>query len=128
MGLSVTTPDGGWPRSSWSTRHHPVLEVRDPRCFDGPNLLEPHVRVPEVVEGARAASEQHRNDVELELVNQSGCQVLPGDLAAAPEYDVLTVGGLPRLLARGLDAQIHLLSLEAVADLKQALRYCVVVH
>ena len=66
--------------------------------------------------------------MELELVNQSGCQVLPGDLAAAPEHDVLTVGGLPRLLARGLDAQIHLLSLEAVADLKQALRYCVVVH
>jgi hypothetical protein len=31
--------------------------------LDGPDLLEPHLRVPEVVEQASAAAEQHPDDV-----------------------------------------------------------------
>ena len=39
--------------------------------FDGPDLLELHLRVPEVVEEASTVAEQDWNDVELELVQQS---------------------------------------------------------
>ena len=78
--------------------------MRDAGCGNGPDLLEPHVRVPEVIEEPGAAAEQHRNDMQLELVQQSRGQVLPGDLAAAPEQDVLPVGGLGGLLERGLDS------------------------
>jgi hypothetical protein len=42
--------------------------MRDARRLDRPDLLQPDVRVPEVVEEARAAAEQHRDDVKLELV------------------------------------------------------------
>src|ERR1700754_3766774 len=71
--------------------------------LDGPDLLESHIRV-EVVEEARTATEQHRNDVQLELVQQSRCQVLLSDVAAAPQHDVLAAGGLLCLLERGLDS------------------------
>ena len=47
---------------------HPVLEVRDARRLDRPDLLQPHVRVREVVEEACAAAEQKGDDVKLELV------------------------------------------------------------
>ena len=52
--------------------------------LDGPDLLESHIRVLEVVEEAGTATEQHRNDVQFELVQQSRCQVLLSDVAAAP--------------------------------------------
>ena len=48
--------------------HAPVLEVGDAGCLDGPDLLEPHLRVPEVLKEASTVAEQHRNDVELEFV------------------------------------------------------------
>lgn len=35
--------------------------------LDGPDLLEPHLRVPEVVEEASTVAAHHRDDVELEL-------------------------------------------------------------
>jgi hypothetical protein len=72
--------------------------------LDGPDLLESHIRVPEVVEEAGTATEQHRNDVQLELVQQSRCQVLLSDVAAAPQHDVFGAGGLVCLLERGLDS------------------------
>ena len=50
--------------------------MRDAGRLDGPNLLELHRRVAEVVEEAGTAAEQYWNDVELELVQQSRCQVL----------------------------------------------------
>ena len=43
----------------------PCLEVGDAGSFDGPDLLELHFRVPEVVEEASTVAEQDRNDVEL---------------------------------------------------------------
>ena len=60
-------------------------------------------RVPEVVEEPGTAAEQHRHDVELELVQQPRCQVLPTDVTAAPERHVLAVGRLPCPFERGLD-------------------------
>jgi hypothetical protein len=44
--------------------------VGDAGRLDGPDLLESHIRVLEVVEEARTVTEQHRNDVQLELVQQ----------------------------------------------------------
>jgi len=78
--------------------------VRDAGCLDGADLLEPHVRVPEVIEEASAAAEHHRCNVQFEFVHQSRRQVLPDDLGAAPQHDVLPGGGCPCLLERGFDS------------------------
>src|SRR5207248_7562436 len=48
--------------------HHCVLEVGTARRLDGPDLLELHLRGPEVVEEASSVAEQYRTDVELELI------------------------------------------------------------
>jgi hypothetical protein len=48
--------------------HASVLEVGDAGCLDGPDLLELHLRVPEVVEEASTIAEHHRDDVQLEFV------------------------------------------------------------
>src|SRR5437764_10006016 len=74
--------------------HHPVLEVGDAGRLDGPDLLELHLRVPEVVEEASTVAEQHRNDVELKFVQQSRCQVLLRDVSAAPKHDVSPAASL----------------------------------
>jgi len=42
--------------------------VRDAGRLDRPDLLELHLRGPEVVEEASTVAEQYRNDVELKLV------------------------------------------------------------
>src|SRR5215211_31098 len=84
--------------------HHPVLEVGDARRLDGPDLLELHIGIPEVVEEASTVAEQHRDDVKLEFVEQTRRQVLLSDVGAAPKHDVLVAGGLPCLFERGLDS------------------------
>jgi len=50
-----------------------LLEVRDARPLDGPDLLELHFCVPEVVEEASTVAEQRRDDVELKYVEQTRC-------------------------------------------------------
>jgi hypothetical protein len=76
--------------------------------LDGPDLLELHLRVPEVVEEASTVAEHHRNDVELKLVQQSRCQVLLSDhlIATGPVLDLeLGKGGAdlsPRRAPRAL--------------------------
>src|SRR4051795_9331640 len=84
--------------------HAPVLEVGDAGRLDGPDLLELHLRGPEVVKEASTVAEQYWNDVELKYVQQSRCQVLPSDVGAAPKHDVFAAGGLPCLFERGLDS------------------------
>src|SRR2546426_2147904 len=84
--------------------HHPVLEVGDAGRLNGPDLLELHLRAPEVVEEASTVAEHHRNDVELKFVQQSRCQVLLSDVGASPKHDVFAAGGLPCLFERGLDS------------------------
>jgi len=58
--------------------------VRDTRRLDRPDLLELDLGAAEVVEEASSAAEQHRDDVELELVQKPRRQVLVDDLSAAP--------------------------------------------
>jgi hypothetical protein len=48
--------------------HHPVFDVRDAGRLDRPDLFELDLGAPEVVEEASAAPEEHRDDVQLELV------------------------------------------------------------
>ncbi|MEU5339431.1 hypothetical protein AB0H18_01015 [Streptomyces sp. NPDC020766] len=45
--------------------------------LDGTDLFEAHIRVAAAVEETGAATEQHRNDAQFELVQQSRGQVLP---------------------------------------------------
>jgi hypothetical protein len=47
--------------------------VGDAGRLDGPDLLSLHFSVPVVVEEASTVAEQHRDDVELEFVEQSRC-------------------------------------------------------
>src|SRR4051812_22991130 len=83
--------------------HRLVLDVRDARRPDCPNLLELDLTAPEVVEEASAAPEEQRDDVQLELVEKPRREVLVDDLGAAPEPHVLAARGLLRLLERPLD-------------------------
>ena len=77
--------------------------MRDAWRLDRPDLLKLDLGAPEVVEEASAAPEEHRSDVELELVQEPRRQVLLNNLGAAPEPDVLTVRGLLRPLQRPVD-------------------------
>src|SRR5919201_6809966 len=92
----------GWRRRG--SCHQPVLEVRDAGGLDGTDLLKLHLCVPEVVEEASTVAEQHWNNVELKLGQQSRRQVLLSNVAAAPKTDVFAASGLPCLFERGLDA------------------------
>src|SRR5438270_374569 len=74
--------------------HHRVLDVRDAGCLDRPDLFELDLGGPEVVEEASAAPEEHRNDVQLELVQESRREVWADDFGAAPEHDGGFVGAL----------------------------------
>jgi hypothetical protein len=47
----------------------------------------------EILEEPDAAAEEHRDDVELHLVEHPGLQELPHDVRAAPDADVLVAGG-----------------------------------
>jgi hypothetical protein len=71
--------------------------------LDHPRRLELD-RPLETVEEADAVAQEHRNDVQLKLVEQPRPQVLLGDARAARERDVLVAGGRPGLVERGLDA------------------------
>jgi hypothetical protein len=90
--------------------------VRDARRLERPDLLQLHLRVPEVVEETSTVAEQQRNDVELKFVQQSRCQVLLNDVGAAPKHDVFAAGGLPCLFERGLDSVGDEVVRQALAD------------
>ena len=68
--------------------HVPLPDVGDARRRDGPQLLELHLHVQEVVEEASTVTEHHRNDVELKFVQQSRCQVLLPDLSISHDIPV----------------------------------------
>jgi hypothetical protein len=52
--------------------HDPVPEVCHRRGIDHPVELQPDFRAAEIVEQSNAAAEEHRDEVDLELVEQSG--------------------------------------------------------
>jgi hypothetical protein len=60
--------------------------------------------LPGAVEQAHAAARDNRDEVDLDLVEQPGLQVLPGEVGATDDQDVLAARGCPRPLQRHLDA------------------------
>jgi hypothetical protein len=79
-----------------------VLDVGDTGRLDRPYLLD--FEVADLLQKPLASTEQDRGDVELELVDQPGGEVLLRDVGTSPEQYVLAVGGLSRLLECGLDS------------------------
>jgi hypothetical protein len=57
-----------------------------------------------VLEQPDAAAEEHGGDMDLNLVEQPGLEVLLSDVRATGHRDVLVARGRPRLLERGFDA------------------------
>src|SRR5215208_2658820 len=56
------------------------------------------------IEEARASAQEDRRDVQLQLVDQTGRQVLVDDVGAPADEDVLVACGIPRSLQGRLDA------------------------
>jgi len=75
--------------------------VRDARRVYRAQLLE--LEVADVLEQPLTVSEQDRDEVQLELVNQPGGQVLLDNAGAPAEQHIPAARGLPGLLERGLD-------------------------
>ncbi len=75
----------------------------DAGCFDDACAFEPDLRIREVVEEPRTASEEDGDEVDLHFVDQPGFQVLLGDVRATAKGDVLAVGRFPGMFEGGLD-------------------------
>jgi hypothetical protein len=71
------------------------------RRFHPAHLLE--LEVANVLEQPLAATEQDGDEVELELIDQAGGEILLDEVGASPEEHILAAHGVPRLLERGLD-------------------------
>src|SRR6266540_246594 len=91
------------PASDRPSLHDAVLEVRYPGCLDRAELFKLQVRADSFKE-ALAAAEKERRDVDLDLVDEPGRQVLVDDVGAAADVDVLAAGRRLGLLEGGLDA------------------------
>jgi hypothetical protein len=72
--------------------------------LDRHDVLELDVLVAQVLEHPRPASEQHRDEVNRELVDESRADVLLTGSGAAHHRYILIAGCGPRLLERALDA------------------------
>jgi hypothetical protein len=88
-----------------ATAAHPLTYFEDPeaqvhgcRGLDHPDGLELDVGVAEVLEHASAAAEQHRNEVDLDLVDQPGVEDLLADARPTHHPDGPLSGGGPHLL------------------------------
>jgi hypothetical protein len=77
--------------------------VRDRGCFDDVDLLHSVAREALVVLQPDPGTQEHRDEVQFDLVQQPGRQVLPSDSAAARYRDVLAISGGARQLDRGVD-------------------------
>jgi hypothetical protein len=69
--------------------------------------LELDLLVADLIEHPLAASEQHRHQVDRDLVDQAGPDELAAQVGAAHHRDCLLAGGLHRLLQRGIDSAGH---------------------
>jgi hypothetical protein len=76
--------------------------VGDAGRLDRTHLLD--LEVADVLEQPLTVPEQDRDEVQLELIDQSGGKVLLDDAGAPAEQHVPAVGGLLGLLEGGLDA------------------------
>lgn len=86
---------------------HAVFEVGNTRTGERAERLEAHVAQVEMVEKPLATPEQERDNVELQFLEQSGCQVLLDDAGAAAKHHVLAAGRLARPRERRLDPFGH---------------------
>jgi len=76
-------------------RHNAIFAVRHARCLDRSHLLE--CDIPDVVEQALPRSEQDRDDVHFELVDQPRGQELLQEVGATPEASARSTDrGRPR--------------------------------
>jgi hypothetical protein len=57
-----------------------------------------------VFEKTSTGTQEHRNNVDLHLVNQAGLEVLLGDIGAASQNNVSACGSVPRSLERYADS------------------------
>lgn len=79
-----------------------LLHVRDGRRVDHLHRLE--LRVADPLEQPLARREDHRDDVQVQLVEQVRREVLLHGARAAGDRDVLAAGGRTRSLERRVDA------------------------
>src|SRR5205085_11720237 len=84
--------------------HDAIRQMGDGGRLDYSGALELHRPGVEVVEQPdTAAAEQQRGDVDAQLVEEAGAEVLLDDVGAARNRDVLVARGRPSLLERRLD-------------------------
>ena len=76
----------------------------DGRRGDHPRGLEPGRGDPEPIEERHTVAQEHRGQVDLELVEQAGLQILLDDARTAGQMDVLVAGSRASLLEGSLDA------------------------
>jgi hypothetical protein len=78
--------------------------MRDTGPGDRANRLELHLAAIEIVEEARAATEEKRNNVNLEFVDETCGEVLLRDISSAAQRHIFAVRCVPGLLQRRVDA------------------------
>ena len=78
--------------------------MRHTRPGNRADRLKLHVAVIDIVEEARATTEENRNDVNLQFVDEAGGEILLRDVGSAAERHILAIRCAPRLLERRLDA------------------------
>ena len=86
----------------WATLvavHDAVRDVGDARRLDRADLLE--VEVADILEEPRSGAEQDRDQVQLELINQPGGQVLLNGAGASSQQYIPAIRGLLGLLECG---------------------------
>ena len=71
--------------------------MRGPGRFDSAELLKPQSRA-DALEQTSATAEKDRNDVQLDLIDKPGDEVLVDRIGTASDDHVLAAGCLPRLL------------------------------
>src|SRR5688572_9360209 len=69
--------------------------------------LEPEMSLVAIREHRRPAAEQHRYQMDLDLVDQAGAEVLPAEVGAAHHSNVLAAGYGPRLPQRAFETVGH---------------------
>jgi hypothetical protein len=75
--------------------------MRNGRSLDDPDDLQRGLRRAGIVEQAGAGTQEHGCEVDLQLVDQPGLEVLLHDAGATAHEDVLVFGGRPSLFERG---------------------------
>ena len=77
--------------------------MRHTRPGNRPDRLQLHIAVIDVEE-ARATTEENRNDVNLQFVDEAGGEILLRDVGSAAKRHILAIRCPPGLLERRLDA------------------------